>query len=84
MKIHIQDKVYVESDERQYTIKEYTGKTDKEGNETYKVHGYFGSLQQAVKKLIKMEIVQSEATNLKELLDDIGRIEEKINALIKH
>jgi predicted Rossmann-fold nucleotide-binding protein len=84
MKIHIKDSLYVESDERQFIIKEYNGKQDKQSNDIYKVHGYFGSMVQVVKHLIKMEVMKSEAKNLSELVADINRIEKQIEELIRH
>jgi hypothetical protein len=85
MKIHIQDSLYIESDSRQYIVKEYTGKHSKEtGEELYKVHGYYGSLVQAANKIIKMKIDQSTAKNLSELVQDIQRIEQEVKSLIKY
>ena len=83
MKIHVEDKLYIESDERQFILKEYTGKLDKEGNELYKTIGYFGKVNQALKHLVKLEVMKSEATNVRELIEDVERIEVKIESLIK-
>jgi hypothetical protein len=84
MKIHIENKIYIESDERQFIIKEYSGKFDKEGKETYKVIGYFTKLVQAVKHLVKLDVMKSDASTLKELVEDIDRIEKRIESLIKY
>jgi predicted Rossmann-fold nucleotide-binding protein len=84
MKIHIKDSLYVESDDRQFIIKEYNGKQDKQGNDIYKIHGYFGSMVQVVKHLIKMEVMKSEAKSLSELVADINRIEKEIEEKIKY
>lgn len=83
MKIHIKDSLYVESDSTQFIIKRYSGKQDKNGNDLFNTLGFFGSLASVVKYLIKMEMMESEATTLKELLVDIERIEREINRLIK-
>jgi hypothetical protein len=84
MKIHVEDKLYIESDDMQYILKQYSGKFDKEGKETYKTLGYFPTLQQVVKHLIKLNIMKSNAETLKELLEDITRIEKRIKELIKY
>lgn len=84
MKIQIEDKLYIESDDRQFIVKQYSGKFDKEENETFKVLGYFGKLSQAAEHLVKLEIFKSTATSLKELLIDIKRIEQRIEELIRH
>ncbi|WP_137744571.1 hypothetical protein [Robertmurraya siralis] len=83
MKIHVEDKLYIESDERQFVLKEYTGKLDNKGNEIYKTLGYFSKINQALKHLVKLKVMKSEATNVKELIGDVERIERKIESLIK-
>lgn len=84
MKVHIEGNLYLESDSLQFIIKEYNGKTDKNGNALYKTHGYFNSVQNAMHHLVKMKIMQSTATTLKELIasvDDIRKfIEERVSA----
>lgn len=84
MKIHIEGKTYLESDENQYILKRYSGNCDKKtGNETFRSLGYFGTINQAIKSLVNMEIKQSTATSLRELLTEVksikSLIDEKIN-----
>lgn len=83
MKIHIEDNLYLESDARQYMLKRYSGKLDKEGNETYSVVGYYPDVNLAINSLIEMKIKESNATTLKELKEDVADIKtyvkEKIN-----
>lgn len=84
MKIQIENKLYIESDDRQFIIKKYTGtfdKTDPE-KELFKPLGYYGTLRQAVKAIIKMKLMKSDATTIKELLNELTRIEDEINQLI--
>jgi hypothetical protein len=83
MKIKVEDNLYIESDSLQFYIRKYSGKTDKDGRETYNVLGYFSSLNQAVKHLIKHKLMKSSATTVQELLDDLKRIENRINELVK-
>lgn len=83
MKVHIEKKLYLETDNLQYLIKEYSGKTNDKGEETYKTLGYFGQLQPAIKFLIKMKIRESTATNLKELMEDVQRIEDWVHVKVR-
>lgn len=78
MKVLIQDNLFIESDEKQYILKEYTGKFDKSEKEVVKIHGYFGRVSQALKHVVKLNIMKSEATTLQELVKDIEQIDEKI------
>lgn len=82
MKIHIENNLYLESDQYQYLLKQYSGRTypNKKGEEieSYQVIGYYGSVNQAIKALINKKIKETTATNLTELLNDIKRIEKHI------
>lgn len=73
MKVHIQDGFYVVSDERQFMLREYTGKytNPKDGSEpeeVYKVHGYYTSLSELMKKVLHLKLDRSTATTIEELL----------------
>jgi hypothetical protein len=82
MKVLIQDNLYLVSDERQYILKEYTGQFDKKGNEVVKIIGYFGRVGQALKHVVKMNIMKSEAATLNELVKDIEQIDNRIEELL--
>ena len=88
MKVHVEGNIFIESDERQYILKEYTGKTttDKHGktHELYRVHGYFGKLEQVMKKLVKMKILNSKAETIGELLEEVKKIDRYIEEKISH
>lgn len=83
MKVQVEDKLYIESDDRQFVLKEYTGSFDKNGNETYKTFGYFGKVEQALKHLVKLNVMKSDAATIQELIQDVKRIENKIESLIR-
>ena len=83
MKIQVEDKLFIESDGMQFILKRYSGKFDKNENETYKVLGYFGTLQQTIKFIIKTKVMESEATTVQQLLTDLERIEKEVSELIK-
>lgn len=82
MKVKIDDKLYLESDEYQYILKQYTGKYSlrNEGKENeklvenYKILGYYGTVTQALDALVSREIKASTASDLKELRKDIQAI----------
>lgn len=82
MKVHIEGNVFLESDEFQFIIKEYTGSKDKNGNPTYKTHGYFTSLQSAIKALVTMKIKESTAKELETLIEEVRKIYEMIEEKI--
>lgn len=84
MKVKIDDNLYLESDEHQYILKEYTGtytvrnkgEDDEYQVENFKVHGYFRTVSQAINKLVSDEIKASTAKDLKELRQDISAIKK--------
>jgi hypothetical protein len=84
LKIQVEDKLFVESDERQFTIKQYTGKFDDKGKELFKSLGHFNTLNQALKHLVKLNIMKSDASTIGELIRGIEKIEKRINELIRH
>jgi hypothetical protein len=80
MKVEIEQNLYLESDDMQLIIKEYNGKKDANGRELYKSHGYFPTVQSAVKHLVKMKVMRSTAQTLSELCQDVLRIEQYIES----
>jgi hypothetical protein len=80
MKVQIEGNLYLESDEMQFTLKEYTDKLDKNGKEVFKVLGYYGTIQQAAKAFVRMKIKQTTAVRLGELINDVNRIERNIES----
>lgn len=82
VKIKIEDGLYIESDDLSFLVKEYSGKLDKKGNEISRTLGYFNSLKQACNFIIKRKLMRSDATTLKELLEELKRIEKWIEELV--
>ena len=82
MKVHIEKNIYIETDGTQYILKSY-GKLNAKGEETFKALGYFGNLRPLINFLIKMKIHESTATNLKELLEDVQRIEDWVHEKVR-
>lgn len=80
MKVHIEGSIFLESDEMQFVVKEYSGKTDKDGREIYKTLGYFGSIASAIRFLVKLKLMRSTAATLQELAEDVKRIEQCIES----
>jgi hypothetical protein len=85
MKVHIEGNLYLESDNMQFILKEYTGaisvdkKTGKETEVCNNV-GYYTNIHSALKALMVMKIKDTTATNLSELSADIKRIENWIRS----
>lgn len=80
MKVQIEGSLYLESDDKQFIILEYTGKFDDKGKEQHKSHGYFSTVEGAAKHLLKMKIKQSTATTLAELVQDVQEIKQDIRS----
>jgi len=91
MKVKIDDNLYLESDEHQYILKQYTGtysirnkgKDNEHQVENFRVLGYFRTVSQAVNKLISNEIKTSTASNLKELREDIQKIKKWVESKLE-
>ncbi len=76
MKVHVEGNIYIESDERQFIVREYTGTRDKEGREIQKDPRYFTSFNGCLKYLLNKELRDSTVSDLKELKNELRRIEE--------
>lgn len=74
----LKGKIFIESDSMQYQVVLY--RTTKEGNEWADKQGYYQTLTQAVKAVIRMKVHESTATTLSELVTDIRRIEEFVKS----
>jgi hypothetical protein len=82
MNVQIEENLFLESDERNFVIREYTGKQDKKGNDLFKTHGFYSTVQQALNGLVQMKVKQSTAVTLSELVLDIESIKEYINSKV--
>ncbi|MCA1029280.1 hypothetical protein LCM23_25035 [Cytobacillus kochii] len=80
MKVNIEGNLYLESDDKCFVIKEYTGKEDNKGKALFKTFGYFPTVEQAMKKLVQMKIKQSNALTLIELVREIEGINQYIQS----
>lgn len=75
MRVHVQGNIYLEADEFQFCLKQYTGAVDKRsGREKAKTIGYYTSLSGVIKKLIRLNMAHSEATTLLEMKQELERI----------
>lgn len=82
MKVCVEDNLYIESDGMQFILKEYNGKQDKQGNELYKTHGYFPNVASALNHVVKMKVMNSNASTLSELLAEVEGIREYIESKV--
>lgn len=82
MKVQVEDSLFIESDGLQFILKKYSGTTDKKGTELYKALGYFSNLEAAFQKIVKIKLMESTATTIKELLEDVRRIEREVRELL--
>lgn len=80
----VKGKLFLESDERQFILKEYTGNftTDAKGvqREQFNSRGYYPNIQSALRHFLKMKIKESTATTLQELATDFESISRYIES----
>lgn len=83
MKVHIENNLYLESDERQYILVEYSiAKSGKnEGEAVGRNLSYHPSIDSAIRALVQRKIKESTAQTLAELAQDVRRIDEYIRGL---
>lgn len=82
MKVQIEGKLYIESDDRQFVIKEYNGKFDDKGKELFKTVGYYTSVKDCLTRFLTLKIKESTAATLTELREDIIRVERYIEKVM--
>ncbi|WEK53283.1 MAG: hypothetical protein P0Y55_11865 [Candidatus Cohnella colombiensis] len=84
MKVQIEGNLYLESDSFQFILKEYgvvkEGKNA--GEETVSTIAYLTSIEHAFRYLLKQKIKESTATNVRELIADLRRIEKWLHDLL--
>ena len=78
MKVQIEGNLYIEGDDRNVEIRRYSGKKDKNDKEIYETLGYFGTVEQAIKRVINMKYTETKAADLKEMLKDIRATQQWI------
>lgn len=82
MKIKLEKNTYLESDQWQYILRKYSRKRDEktgEMKESVLNSTYHPTVQTAIKKIFREKVRESTATNMKDLLNEIERIENKID-----
>ena len=75
MKVQIEDNLYIEGDHQNIEVRKYK-KNKKTGKDEHTTYGYFTTVEQAVEKVFRMKLAESQATNLKELSEDIKSIRQ--------
>lgn len=80
----VEKSFYLESDDMQFMIRKYNGKTsigaDGKERDSFETIGYYPSIHSALNHILKMKVKESTATTLKELSEDMKRIENMIKA----
>jgi len=82
MRIDINDRYRIQSDNVQIMVIK-KAKVSKEGSknigeETTRIIGYYHTVQQAFKSLVDQEILDSKATSLKELAEEVRAFKSEI------
>ena len=84
--IKLFDGYEVEVDDYAYTLRRYTGKTNKNGKPTYKVIGYYTSLNaalNALSKRIAQEKQKDGCMSLREAVQSIRESNERVEQFIR-
>jgi len=82
MKIHIRKNLYLEADQFQFILREHMDTFDKRsGRQKTKTIGYYTSLSGVVNKLIRLNLAECDATNLKEMREEMQRLQVWIKGL---
>ncbi|QGQ97009.1 hypothetical protein EHS13_20030 [Paenibacillus psychroresistens] len=73
----------IESDGMQFSIRKYKKSEKAESGFNQEIHGHYLSLAGAVKGVVRMKIMESTTTTLRELIEDLKRIEAWIHEQIQ-
>lgn len=60
MKIRVNDRFFIEDDGRNYTVKEKTGKFNKDGQEIVTTHSYCSCLENALREIVRVSVLTKE------------------------
>ncbi len=82
MKVKIDERFSIESDPYNFILKEVKRAKGGKGQERTVIHGYYGSVADALNKVVKLKIKESTATTIQELVTDVRRIEEYIRSVV--
>lgn len=86
MRIHVEGDYYISYDGRNHTLERevITEKGKNKGSKRVEVEGNYPNITSCMKAMLKLEIMESSATNLRELMVDVARIETKIEVVMAH
>ena len=80
LNIKLEKDILLTSDENQLLLKKEIG-VNKEGKMRYRILGFYATLEQSLNGYVKVKIKASEATTLKELLNEIKSLKEYIKKI---
>lgn len=86
VKIEIEKDLFLESDERQFILRKYGKESVNDKGEitrSYTPLGHYGSVEGALRGYLKRATRQSNATSFKELVEDVKRVEAKIDSILE-
>lgn len=83
MNIELEKNIRLESDETQLILKRMLDSFDKKGKQKYRVLGYYTTLKEALCGYSKHKVRTSNAETLRELIDEIKKLDEHIDDLVR-
>lgn len=79
MKIHIIDNYFIEVDDRNFTLKNDTGRLNKRGEPIVNDIGYYSTVDAAVNKVIQLKVLnENDELTLKEYIEKLREVKYKI------
>lgn len=89
MRIHVEGEYFISYDGMNHTLEQEGtvgkgGKGENIGAKKVTILGYYPSIRSCIKDLLKLEIKESSASNVRELAVDVARIESKIEVVMEH
>jgi len=82
MNIILKGGYVLESDTNQIILKKLTGTNNKAGNPNKTVVGYHSTIASALNGYVKNSILESEATEIKELLKEVKDLDNYIKEML--
>lgn len=83
--IKLIDNYAIMGNERDYSLVKFTGKKDKNGKDTYRICGYYGTVAACIKGCFKekcLELVAEEDMELKEAAEEFEKIEKRLESIM--
>jgi len=83
LKVEIEEKLFIESDGIGFQVKRYNGTFNKEGKENSTIIGHYSNVRGCLIGILKMKTMESTATKLTELVEEIDNQRKYIESRLE-